>query len=220
MSAISVPELSAVDGALWEEARRRLPLVRRVASDPNRTRAQVSELAAALGRGVTQTYALLRRFQVDPRLTSLLPQHRGPAHGYSRLTREVDALIEEVIEAFYLTKQRPKISDLVIEVRRRCHALGLTPPSRKGIRARLRRKSSKEIVARREGRKAARDRFSPAVGSLEPAYPLSLIQIDHTLADVIVVDSATRAPIQRPWSIALVAAGERNRNLLFAHRLG
>ncbi len=195
----AAPELSAVDAALWEEARRRLPLVRQIVNDPNRTRAQVSELAAALGRGVTQTYALLRRYQADPRLTSLLPQHRGPAHGYSRLTREIEALIEEIIQAFYLTKQKPKISDLVIEIRRRCHALGLTPPSRKGIRARLRRKSAKEIVARREGGKAARDRFSPAVGSLEPTYPLSLIQIDHTLVDVIVVDSITRAPIQRPW---------------------
>jgi putative transposase len=25
------------------------------------------------------------------------------------------------------------------------------------------------------------------------------VQIDHTLVDVIVVDSATRTPIQRPW---------------------
>jgi putative transposase len=54
-------------------------------------------------------------------------------------------------------------------------------------------------MARREGRKAARDRFAPAVGSLEAAWPLSLVQIDHTLVDVIVVDSAKRAPIQRPW---------------------
>jgi len=54
-------------------------------------------------------------------------------------------------------------------------------------------------MARREGRKAARDRFAPAVGSLEAAWPLSLVQIDHTLVDVIVVDSTKRAPIQRPW---------------------
>ena len=55
------------------------------------------------------------------------------------------------------------------------------------------------MVAKREGRKAARDRYVPVVGSLEAHWPLSLIQIDHTLVDVIVVDSATRAPIQRPW---------------------
>jgi putative transposase len=50
-----------------------------------------------------------------------------------------------------------------------------------------------------EGRKAARDRFTPATGSVEAPWPLSLVQIDHTLVDVIVVDTVTRLPIQRPW---------------------
>jgi len=54
-------------------------------------------------------------------------------------------------------------------------------------------------MARREGRKAARDRFAPVTGSLEAARPLSIVQIDHTLVDVIIVDSITREPIQRPW---------------------
>lgn len=57
----------------------------------------------------------------------------------------------------------------------------------------------KDVVAGRRGRKVARDRYDPAVGSLEALWPLSLIQIDHTLVDVIVVDSQTREPIQRPW---------------------
>jgi len=64
----------------------------------------------------------------------------------------------------------------------------------------VRGKPRREIVARREGRKASRDRFAPAIGSLEATWPLSLIQIDHTLVDVIVVDTATRKPIQRPCS--------------------
>jgi putative transposase len=63
-----------------------------------------------------------------------------------------------------------------------------------------------EVIARRLGRKAARDRFAPVTGSLEPKWPLSLVQIDHTLVDVIVVDSATRAPIRRPWLTLAIAA--------------
>jgi len=195
----STPELSSVGTAQWEEARRRFPIVRRLVDDPSRTRAQVIEAAAALGLGVTQTYALLRRYQADPRLTSLLPQHRGPARGYSRLTGEIESLIEEAIETVYLTRQRPKLMDLVTEIRRRCHALGLMAPSRKAITTRLRLKPRKDIVARREGRKASRDHFAPATGSLAAEWPLALVQIDHTLVDVIVVDSLTRTPIQRPW---------------------
>lgn len=107
-------------------------------------------------------------------------------------------MIQQVIDDVYLTRQRPRVVHLVDEVRRRCTTTGLIAPSRKAITARLQTRPAREIVAKREGRKAARDRYVPAVGSLEAHWPLSLIQIDHTLVDVIVVDSVSRRPIQRP----------------------
>ena len=195
----SAPELSSVSTVRWDEARRALPIIRDLAGNPDRTRAHVIAAAAVLGCGTTHVYALLRRYAIDATLTSLLPERRGPAPGFSRLAVEMEALIEEAIESVYLTRQRPRIADLVLVIRRRCHALGWTPPGRKAVTARLRAKPRREVVARREGGKAARDRFAPAIGSLEATWPLSLVQIDHTLVDVIVVDSATRAPIQRPW---------------------
>ena len=196
---MSAPELSTVDAAAWDKARRCLPVIRRLAENPARKRSDVLAAAADLGCGPTHAYALLRRYLADARLTSLLPHRRGPERGTSLLDQEVDALIREVIDAIYLTRQRPRIVHLVEEVRRRCIGEGFPIPGRKAIVARLRARSAREIVAKREGPKAARDRYLPAVGSLEAHWPLSLIQIDHTLVDVIVVDSETRAPIQRPW---------------------
>jgi len=166
---MSAPDLSMVEAAAWNEARRCLPVIRRLAENTARTRSDVLAAAAELGYGPTHAYALLRRYLADARLTSLLPRRRGPERGMSLLDQEVDELIREVIDGVYLTRQRPRIVHLIEEVRRR------------------------------DGRKAARDRYVPAVGSLEARWPLSLVQIDHTLVDVIVVDSATRAPIQRPW---------------------
>lgn len=193
------PDLSLVSSAQWDQARRYFPIIRQLIDNSQRTRAEVITAAAELGCGPTHVYALLRRYLADPRLTSLLPGRRGPKRGRSRLAAEIDALISETIETVYLTRQRPRMVDLVLEVRRRCHARGLRAPGRKAIRARLRARPAHEVLAQREGRKAARDRFAPAVGSLQATWPLSLIQIDHTLVDVIVVDSVTRAPIQRPW---------------------
>jgi len=112
---------------------------------------------------------------------------------------EVEAVINDAIEEVYLTRQRPRVMDLVREVRRRCRALGLTPPGRKAITKRVQARPQREVLARREGRKAARDRFGAVTGSLEADWPLSLVQIDHTPVDVIVVDSVSREPIQRPW---------------------
>ena len=196
---MSTPDLSMVDASAWDEARRCLPVIRRLAENPARTRGDVVAAAVELGCGPTHAYALLRRYLGDARLTSLLPRRRGPERGISLLDEEVDAVIREVIDTVYLTRQRPRIVHLVEEVRRRCVAGGLQVPSRKAITARLQARPAREVVAKREGRKAVRERYLPAVGSLEAHWPLSLIQIDHTLVDVIVVDSETRAPIQRPW---------------------
>jgi putative transposase len=188
-----------VDVAAWDEARRNLPVIRRLAENPARKRTDVLAAADELGCGPTHVYALLRRYLADARLTSLLPRRRGPEQGISLLDQEVDALINEVIDDVYLTRQQPRIVHLVDEVRRRCMAAGLAAPSRKTITARLQMRPAREVVTKREGRKAARDRYLPVVGSLEAHWPLSLIQIDHTLVDVIVVDSVARKPIQRPW---------------------
>jgi putative transposase len=196
---VSVPDIATVSAAAWDEARRFLPIIRRLADDPTRTRADVEAGAAELGCGPTHVYALIRRYIADPRLTSLLPRKRGPSAGFSRLENEVDALVDEAIDGVYLTRQKPKIMHLVEEVQRQCAARGLTAPSRRTITARLRARPAREVIAKRQGAKAARDRYAPVVGSLEARWPLSLIQIDHTLVDVIVVDSETRAPIQRPW---------------------
>lgn len=196
---MSAPEISTIDVAAWDEARRCLPVIRRLAENSARTRSDVQAAAAELGCGPTHAYALLRRYLADARLTSLLPRRRGPERGISLLDQEVDALISELIDTVYLTRQRPRLVHLVDEVRRRCMTAGLVVPSRKAISARLQMRPPREVVAKREGRKAARDRYLPAIGSLEAHWPLSLIQIDHTLVDVIVVDSVTRTPIQRPW---------------------
>jgi len=195
----TAPELLSVKPLQWDRALRSLQVVRRLAESSERTRSEVAAAAAELGCGVVHLYKLLGRYQADPRLTSLLPHRRGPARGGSLLSAEVDAVIDDAIQTVYLTRQKPRLSDLVTEIRRRCRAAQLKPPGRKAVRARLRAKPQGEIVARRLGRKAARDRFTPAVGSLEPKWPLALVQIDHTLVDVIVVDSVTRAPIRRPW---------------------
>ena len=93
---MTAPDLSTIDPAIWDEARRRLPVIRRLAEQPGRTRAAVVAAASELGCGPTYVYALLKRYVADPRLTSLLPgTARGPAGGFSLLAEEVDELIRE-----------------------------------------------------------------------------------------------------------------------------
>jgi putative transposase len=193
------PDLSEVVSEDWEKARRRFEVLKPLADADRRSRGMAQEAADKLGVSLTLIYRLLARYEADPRLTSLLPERRGRREGQLVLSAEVDEIISSVIDELFLTRQRQRVSDIVLEVRKRCRALGFPTPSRKAIDLRLRLRPAAEAHRKRHGRKAARDRFAPAVGSLDAPWPLSLVQIDHTLVDVIVVDSRTREPIQRPW---------------------
>ena len=197
--AATAPDLADIPARDWQKARRRLEVIRDLAKLTERTRQDALRAAAELNLSLSQLYKLLARYEADPKLTSLLPDRGGRAPGSRLLTPELDQVINETIDGYYLTRQCPTVSALVMEVRRRCHALGLRAPSRKAISLRLEQRPASAVIARRKGRKAARDRFAPATGSLDAPWPLSLVQIDHTLVDVIVVDSRTREPIQRPW---------------------
>ena len=197
--AASTPDLAEVPVADWHKARRRFEVISALAKAPERTRSDAEAAAQALGCSPTVIYRLLLRYLADPRVTSLLPGRRGRRHGQLLLAGEVDEVIQATIGEFYLSRQRPRVSDLVTEVQRRCRTLGLPKPSRKAISLRIGQHASVEVLAKRSGRKAARDRFGPATGSLTAPWPLALVQIDHTPVDVIAVDSITRQPIQRPW---------------------
>ncbi|UPK07011.1 Mu transposase C-terminal domain-containing protein [Bradyrhizobium sp. 170] len=197
--AADTPDLADVPVADWHKARRRFEVISVLAKAPERTRGDAEAAAEALGCSATVVYRLLSRYLADPRVTSLLPGRRGRRQGQLLLAAEVDEVVQATIDEFYLTRQRPRVSDLVTEVQRRCRTLGLPKPSRKAINLRIGQRASVEALAKRSGRKAARDRFGPATGSLTAPWPLALVQIDHTLVDVIAVDSVTRQPIQRPW---------------------
>lgn len=197
--AASTPELTGMPVADWLEARRRHEAIRTLAERPERTRVDAEATAAALGFDVSFVYKLLARHLADPRVTSMLRGRRGRRAGDLVLASEVEEVTQAAIDEVFLSRRRPRVSDLVTEIRRRCWALGLARPSRKAIQNRIDKRVASEVLGKREGRKAARDRFAPAAGSLDVPWPLALVQIDHTLVDVMVVDSTTRKPIQRPW---------------------
>lgn len=58
---------------------------------------------------------------------------------------------------------------------------------------------AREVAKARVGAKAARQKFAPVTGENKAKQPLEVVQIDHTPADIILVDSFDRHPIGRPW---------------------
>jgi putative transposase len=83
---------------------------------------------------------------------------------------------------------------VVEECARRCKAEDLPVPSRGVVVARLR---DRGISTLRDGRD-----ITPGTGAAKAprsVHPLDLVQIDHTLVDIMVVDEIQRESMGRPW---------------------
>ncbi len=57
----------------------------------------------------------------------------------------------------------------------------------------------REVLRKRTGAKAAAKVFAARPGHLNVEHPLEVVQIDHTPADIILVDHVERSPLNRPF---------------------
>ncbi len=75
----------------------------------------------------------------------------------------------------------------------------MTPPSRATVERHVAALDQRRVVRLREGPTAASEQFTIRSGRIDVLRPLQIVQIDHTLADVFVVDEETRVPAGRPY---------------------
>jgi putative transposase len=115
--------------------------------------------------------------------------------------------VQSAIAELYLTRERPRLSDLMRDIEARCYAESLDAPDYRTIRRRVQALDARTVTAARHGGKRAREKFGPALVKSRPKHPLGFVEIDHTPVDVIVVDEQTRMPLGRPWlSLAIDVA--------------
>ena len=170
---------------------------------------QVKTACRELGLRRARLYALIDRYRGEPVTSSMLGAKPGPPRGARHLAGDVEAVIEEAIRSYYLSRQKPSVSALHDHIRHLCRARGVAIPSRNAIRARVASVDRRALVGAREGAKAARDRFKPVVREYSADHALHIVQIDHTPVDVFVVDAVHRRPIQRPWLTLAIDVASR-----------
>jgi putative transposase len=202
------PDKDTIDDAAWSEAVAREAVIRRLASlDPSRS--DFSRACHELGVKRTRLYELIRAYREHPVTSSLLPRPAGTRRGSRRLPAETEAVIAEALQDFYKTHQKPSINRLHKEIRRLCCSRGVRAPSWHALKARIAAIDPTELTTARDGSKAARDRFRPVPGQYDADYAFAVVQIDHTLVDVIVVDRQYRRPLQRPWLTLAIDVASR-----------
>jgi len=199
-ASVSDPFPDEIDEALWDEACRRADAIRGfLRRNPGRTTAgNVAALAAELGLSQATAYRLVKLFRAGGTVLSLVDRKRGRPEGHRALGEKREEIIRATISAHYLKQTRPTVSQLVRDVQTNCISAGLKPPHRRTIVARL-EDIDLQKRARRRGEQKIVKATTPVPGLFGASRPLEVVQMDHTKADVFVVDEETRQPLGRPW---------------------
>ena len=163
------------------------------------TREKIEQHAENIGVHFTTLYRWLRKYKSTGTLTGLLPKPSGRRKGETRLDFMAEDVMQNVINNYYLTKQRPSVQSVINKINIDCKNRGITAPSKNTIRNRIHKLAEYDVLKKQGNRSTARTKFEPVPGSFEAEYPMQIIQIDHTPVDLILVDDDTREAIGRPY---------------------
>ncbi|WFQ79673.1 transposase family protein [Xenorhabdus sp. SF857] len=185
---------------VWQETRRRNEIIEPLAALNTVGHQAADDAAQTLGLSRRQVYALISQARQGSGLvTDLAPGQSNGGKGKKRLPEPVESIIHNLLKKRFLTKQKCSQAALCREIAQACKKQNLPAPTRNTVALRVADLDPIKTIHYREGQDAARDR--QGAGGLPPAVtaPLEQVQIDHTVIDLIVVDTCDRQPIGRPY---------------------
>lgn len=193
-------DVESISDEHWAIAKRRYEAIEPLLGGVIRTRTEIRERAKQYQVDAATIYRWVDRYKSWGELLALVPRRRGWVSGVARISEGAQALIDEVIQEYYLSKTRPSISNAVREFEVRARQRGIPMVAESTIRERIRRIPDKQFYRGRGFADKARNIYTPSPGSFPGAdYPLSVVQIDHTPIDVMLVDDVHRRSIGRLW---------------------
>ena len=214
-SMVATPEFLALPEAKRSAARRRLAYLKGLAKrgvldlSASTLKPALAEIAAELGDSRPPRHTTIwrwrRRTGEHPSASLLVDRDEAKGNRQSRLAPEVRDIIGAAIDTRYLKRERIPMTELLEHVEAHINLVNetrvekLRHPSYGVIRTAVRALSPRDVVEARHGGAAAALRFDPVRHQRAPEAPLDLVEIDHTKADMFVIDGATHLPIGRPW---------------------
>lgn len=190
-------DLSMIPQKKVEEAKHRYEAIKPIIG--LKSRKAVEARAQELKISPTTLYNWLRSYESSGQLSSLASLKVKGGKGQSRLSKEQDEIINIVLNEYYLTKLKPKMQRAYELIVTKCKQADVKTPSNSSVVRRINALSEFQALKRREGKKAV-EKFEINQGEYpDGLYPLHVLQIDHTRADVILVDDEYRQELGRPW---------------------
>lgn len=183
----------------WSAAQKRYMAIEPLLQGERHVKGAVEARAAEVGSSTASLYRWLSLYTEGGGFTALIPGKAGWGKGRSRISDDVEDIIKNCIESVYLTDQRNSKKAVYDAVEKACKARGIRRPNLSTVHARIELLPERLVLKARGYSDLASDKFDARPGRLSSDYPLHRIQIDHTPADVMVVDDEHRRSIGRPW---------------------
>jgi putative transposase len=206
-TAIRAAAVARADSPAWQKARRIEADIDEIAKvDPVSDEA-VQSLALRWSVSRATVWRRLERYRQQGDLTAFISKRRGLKAGASLLPAEADGVIRDIAQRFWHQTENAPLSDIVPTIQKECRARDIEVPSRATIARRLRALRTDPEYFTGEARAALRERKRLVRGNYDVANALDVVQIDHTVADVLLVDPQSRQPIGRPtFTVAIDVA--------------
>lgn len=143
-----------------------------------------------------------------------LPRYFHQGNRTRRYTKEIYELAREALESVYLTSQQRSVAAAYRHLQLRIYELNksrsdsqkLAMPGPLILYRMIKRYPKYDVFIRRRGHMEARKEFPRGIPVPRPSRPLDAVEIDHTPADVVLIDSVTGEPLGRP-TITLAVDG-------------
>lgn len=215
-------DMSDYPPKLADIARFRHAIVQSIDSIKNRTRQMVRDQIAQIKqaeiwKGFTvanynlsepSVYRWMKDFKTSGcDIRALVPnfEDRGGT-GVHRISAEVDSMVDAVIEEKCYVREKRTIDDLLHEIAVRVDEENQTRsaneklrcPNRSTIVRRVEELDLKDVFAAKHGKRAADKEFTQYSQGVKAISPLERAEIDHTPADIIVIDETDNLPLGRP----------------------
>lgn len=192
-------DLDSVDPKMWAIAKQRMVVIKPII-DLKLPKTEVEKIAKKEKVGIATLYRWIKRFKSTGTLSSLLPNENNGGRGKGRLEEIQETIINSILHKEYLTTQKLNATKVYEKIQLECDNSKVTPPNYNTIRNRIAKLADYLVLSKRTDKKSTDALYKPIKGKFPGAsHPLSVVQIDHTLLDVILVDEKDRQPLGRPW---------------------
>jgi putative transposase len=187
-----------VDSESWQNALNRAEDLKSVLATNELTSASAEALARRWGTSVRTVWRYARAFRQEGSVRAVLQRQRGPVPGVGKLDSVIETIIADSARAWWKATENATIAEIYPSIIRECAGRGLAHPSRATVARRLclLRKEPANFSPRVAAKLRDRSRLVKASYKVERA--LAVVQVDHTIADVFIVDPSSRQCIGRP----------------------